>query len=76
MKILCLFLSMDAGLVIDNRLIYPLKIAKTQNDLEVRTRYFALRIVDLVERLPKSRSGDAVAGQLIKSGTSIGANYR
>ena len=31
MKILCLFLSMDAGLVSDNRLIYPLKIAKTQN---------------------------------------------
>ena len=47
-----------------------------KNDLEVRTRDFALRIVDLVERLPKSRSGDAVARQLIKSGTSIGANYR
>jgi four helix bundle protein len=29
-----------------------------------------------VEQLPKSRSGDAVARQLIKSGTSIGANYR
>jgi len=29
MKILCLFLSMDAGLVIDNRLIYPLKIAES-----------------------------------------------
>jgi four helix bundle protein len=47
-----------------------------KNDLEVRTRDFALRIVDLVERLPKTRSGDAVARQLIKSGTSIGANYR
>lgn len=47
-----------------------------KNDLEVRTRDFALRIVDLVEQLPKSRSGDAVARQLIKSGTSIGANYR
>jgi four helix bundle protein len=47
-----------------------------KNDLEVRTRDFALRIVDLVEQLPKTRSGDAVARQLIKSGTSIGANYR
>jgi four helix bundle protein len=47
-----------------------------KNDLEVRTRDFALRIVDLVERLPKKRSSDAVARQLIRSGTSIGANYR
>jgi four helix bundle protein len=47
-----------------------------KNDLEVRTRDFALRIVDLVERLPKNRSGDALARQLIRSGTSIGANYR
>ena len=29
MKILCLFLSTDAGLVSDNRLIYPLKIAES-----------------------------------------------
>jgi len=47
-----------------------------KNDLEIRTRDFSLRIVDLVEQLPKTRSGDAVARQLIKSGTSIGANYR
>jgi len=59
-----------------NITISYLKILMHKNDLEVRTRDFALRIVDLVERLPKSRSGDAVARQLIKSGTSIGANYR
>lgn len=53
-----------------------LKILMHKNDLEVRTRDFALRIVDLVERLPKKRSSDAVARQLIRSGTSIGANYR
>jgi four helix bundle protein len=47
-----------------------------KNDPEVRTRDFALRIVDLVERLPKKRSSDAVARQLIRSGISIGANYR
>jgi four helix bundle protein len=47
-----------------------------KNDFEARTRDFALRIVDLVERLPRTRSGEAVARQLIKSGTSIGANYR
>jgi hypothetical protein len=51
-----------------NITISYLKILMHKNDLEVRTRDFALRIVDLVERLPKSRSGDAVAREaLIKS---------
>lgn len=35
-----------------------------------------MAIIDLVERLPKTRAGDAVSRQLIRSGTSIGANYR
>jgi len=47
-----------------------------RNDLEVSTKVFALAVIDLVERLPKSRSGEAVAPQLIRSGTSVGANYR
>ena len=47
-----------------------------KNDLEIRTKTFALAIIDLVERLPKTRAGDAVSRQLIRSGTSIGANYR
>jgi four helix bundle protein len=46
------------------------------NDLQERTKAFALQVIDLVERLPKSRSGEAVSRQLIRSGTSIGANYR
>lgn len=47
-----------------------------RNDLEVRTKEFALAVIDLVERIPKNRSADAIARQLIRSGTSIGANYR
>ncbi|MFZ0434951.1 MAG: four helix bundle protein [Chthoniobacterales bacterium] len=47
-----------------------------KNDLQERTKAFGLQVIDLVERLPMSRSGDAVARQLIRSGTSIGANYR
>ena len=47
-----------------------------KNDLEVRTKEFALAVIDLVERIPKNRSADAIAKQLIRSGTSIGANYR
>ena len=49
-------------------------MAKTE--LEVRTKQFALDLIDLVERLPVGRAGDVVGRQLLRSGTSIGANYR
>ena len=41
-----------------------------------RTKRFALRVLKLCDALPHSRSGDALARQLIRSGTSVGANYR
>ena len=53
----------------------PIRVV-VKNDLQERTKAFALQIMDLVEQLPRSRSGEAVARQLIRSGTSIGANYR
>jgi four helix bundle protein len=45
-------------------------------DLRVRTRQFALRIIKLYRAMP--RSGDAVVlgNQLLRSGTSVGAHYR
>lgn len=49
-------------------------MAKTE--LETRTKQFALKLIDLVERLPRNRAGDVVGRQLLRSGTSIGANYR
>jgi four helix bundle protein len=45
-------------------------------DLKERTRAFALAVVGLVEDLPRGRSGDAIGNQLLRSGTSVGANYR
>ena len=45
-------------------------------ELSERTKQFALRIIRLVSALPKSRSGDVIGRQLLRSGTSIGANYR
>jgi four helix bundle protein len=45
-------------------------------DLRARTKHFALRIMRLVDALPNSKSGRAIANQLIRSGTSVGANYR
>jgi four helix bundle protein len=41
-----------------------------------RTKAFALRIIRLVAALPKDRVADVLGRQLLKSGTSIGANYR
>jgi four helix bundle protein len=41
-----------------------------------RTRAFALRIVRLVESLPPPRTADVIGKQLLRCGTSAGANYR
>ena len=45
-------------------------------DLENRTKEFALRIIKFVAALPKNRVADVLGYQLLKSGTSVGANYR
>ena len=45
-------------------------------ELKARTKQFALRVLKLADALPKSRSGHAVANQVVRSGTSVAANYR
>ena len=47
-----------------------------EEDLRKRTKQFALRIMKLVAALPKSIEGRVVGNQLIRSGTSVGTNYR
>jgi four helix bundle protein len=47
-----------------------------QKDLRQWTKQFALSVISLVETLPKSKTADVIGGQLIRSGTSVGANYR
>ena len=44
-------------------------------DLRDRTRDFALAIIDLCGALPRSAAGGIIKRQLLRSGTSIGANY-
>ena len=44
--------------------------------MEKRTKAFAVRIIKLSAKLPNDRAGDVVRYQLVKSGTSVGANYR
>ncbi len=45
-------------------------------DLKKRTRAFALRVIHLVQSLPKDDVGRVIGRQLLRSGTSVGANYR
>ena len=47
-----------------------------KKELEQRTKEFALRIIILITSLPKNKIGDVIGYQILKSGTSIGANYR
>ena len=47
-----------------------------ENLFKQRTKQLALRIITIVEALPKNRTADVIGRQLIRSGTSIGANYR
>src|SRR5438876_3260969 len=46
------------------------------DDLKKRTKQFALRILKLVAALPNTVAGRAIGGQIVRSGTSVGANYR
>jgi four helix bundle protein len=46
------------------------------SDLRPRTKQFALRIVRLFGRLPKSSEAQVIGKQLLRSGTSVAANYR
>ncbi len=45
-------------------------------DLKARTKSFALRIIKAVDALPNTRSANVIGNQLLRSGTSVGANYR
>jgi four helix bundle protein len=47
-----------------------------EREMIARTKQFALRIMNLVGALPKSIQGRAIASQLMRSGTSVAANYR
>ena len=48
----------------------------TEKELKLRAKSFALRIIKLVSSLPNDAAGRAIGSQLIRSGTSVAANYR
>ena len=45
-------------------------------ELEQRTKEFSLNLIRFLQGLPKNYLGEALGRQLLKSGTSVGANYR
>jgi four helix bundle protein len=48
----------------------------TTAELKARTKDFALRVIRLVDALPNTVKGRAIANQIMRSATSIAANYR
>ena len=48
----------------------------TTDEMKLRTKKFSLMIIDLAEKLPTTYVVKVVANQIVRSGTSVGANYR
>jgi four helix bundle protein len=49
---------------------------KDEGDLVSRTKMFALRVVKMFSALPKTAEARVLGNQVLRSGTSVGANYR
>lgn len=47
-----------------------------ESDLKKRTKQFGLRVIRLVESLPSTQTARTIGNQLLRSGMSVGANYR
>ena len=47
-----------------------------KDDLKERTEQFSLRVMNLVENLPQGKSMSVISNQILRSATSVGANYR
>lgn len=48
----------------------------TKTELQQRTKLFALRLMVMVDALPKKRSAEVLGHQLLRSASSVAANYR
>src|SRR5213080_2580700 len=47
-----------------------------ERDLEQRTKRFSLAVIKFTAQMPRTREADILCRQLLRSATSIGANYR
>ena len=48
----------------------------TEDELKERFKAFSIRIINMVDSMPNTISGRAIASQVVRSGTSPSANYR
>jgi four helix bundle protein len=48
----------------------------TSQEMKQRTKRFAVRVIKMTETLPEKRATNIIANQLIRSASSVGANYR
>lgn len=46
------------------------------DNLKIRTKAFALAVIHFVERLPRDQTSSILGKQLLRAGSSVGANYR
>ncbi|MFL6520037.1 MAG: four helix bundle protein [Chthoniobacterales bacterium] len=51
-------------------------MAPRKQDLQARTKNFALRVIRMFVSLPKNTEAQILGKQILRSGTSVGANYR
>jgi len=49
---------------------------ESKREMKSRTKEFALRVIRLVQALPRGQMADVLGKQLLRSGTFVGANYR
>jgi len=66
----------DCGFGIEIRKPEEEFMATSSEEFKERTKKFAVRTIRLVDALPVRRSTEVIARQLLKSATSVGANYR
>ncbi|HEX7283317.1 MAG TPA: four helix bundle protein [Vicinamibacterales bacterium] len=50
--------------------------AMTPREMKARTKRFAVEVIKLCRDLPATIEGRVIAGQLVRAGTSVAANYR
>ncbi len=55
---------------------FQLRRMQPEKDLRQRTKKFALQIIRLFSELPKTTEAQVLGKQVLRSGTSVGANYR
>ena len=48
----------------------------TTDEMKLRTKKFSLMIIELAEKMPNTNVIRSITNQIVRSGTSVGANYR